>query len=122
MNPMLAEQSRAEYLLGMASFEKKDYQEALGHFHRSLELDSHFKTCQRIAEVLYALGQAAEAETYIEKAFHLNPNNSQAATHYTELLVKRGFNEDAKEILDDILSRNPTYGPAKRLRKSLEFE
>lgn len=108
-----------EYNLGMAALEKKDYQLALVHFRQSLELNPHFKTCQRIAKILQVVGEELEAESYIEKAFELNSSNSQVATGYAELLLKKGFKQKAITILNEVLNKNPNYGPAKRLKLSV---
>jgi tetratricopeptide (TPR) repeat protein len=88
---------------GVACREKRDYTQALTHFLHSLELSEHYKTAQRIAEMYSALGREPEAEEYIERAYHLNPEHSQTATNYAALLIKRGKQELARDVINSIL-------------------
>jgi tetratricopeptide (TPR) repeat protein len=93
---------------GMAFRDRQDYEKALTHFRHSLELHEHYKTCQRIAEMLIALDRATEADEYIERAYHLKPTHSQAATNYAAVLIKRGENEKARDVLIEVVSHNST--------------
>ena len=81
----------------------------------SLALDEHFKTCERIAELLEGLGRVAEAESHIHRAFQLNSENSKVATRYAEVLLALGDFSEATRVLRNVLDKNPTYGPARRL-------
>ena len=114
------DKAQQEYFLGMTCRTAQEYDQALPHFQRSLELMPHYKTCQRVAEMLHALGRTSEAEPYIVQAYELNPNHSQAATEYAKLLSERGLKEDAKSLLIQVLGHNITYSPAKNLLNLLE--
>jgi tetratricopeptide (TPR) repeat protein len=108
-----------QYQRGLILQRNGNHQDALRCFYRSMELSPHFKTCQRIAQSLRALGQLDESDSYIEKAFQLNPNNSQAATEYAEMLANHANMDQAMAILDEVLRKNTSYGPAQRLKQSI---
>jgi len=109
------------YNLGMKCLEQEDYERSLAYFEQSLSICSHYKTCSRIAQVLKVLGREEEAESYIVRAYEENQKSDKAALVYAELLLKNGQTELTRTILEKLLSRNPTYGPAQRLMKQMDL-
>lgn len=110
-----------KYTYGMALLEDNKHEEALFAFLESLAINQHFKTCERIADVLEDLGRTVEAESYVIRAFQLNRSNSKVATRYAQILFSRGERQEASRVTQDVLAENPTYGPAKRLHQKLNL-
>ena len=94
------------YYLGVQQFEERQYDSALEHFYASFDKSPHFKTAQRIAEILIIQGQLDEADKYVFAAYKLNPKNSQCAVMYVHVLLRKGDKEKAQAILQDVLQRN----------------
>ena len=55
----------------------------------------------------------------MEQAYRLNPKNDKIGTEYAGLLFRRGDFFSVKEVLEEILSRNPSYGPGRKLAAEL---
>ncbi|MDM8523215.1 tetratricopeptide repeat protein [Desulfococcaceae bacterium HSG8] len=110
------------YRIGLEYFESGELESALESFLRSSESEPHFKTCVRTAHVLRELKRFEEADRFLEQAYRLNPKNDKTGIEYAELMLKRGQTFPAKKILNDIIRRNPTYGPARRLLTELVNE
>ncbi|MDX8289481.1 hypothetical protein SLL00_10135 [Metabacillus indicus] len=109
------EKARNLYYLGLENFENADYENSLQSFIESNKLDEHSRTYARIYECLKKLGKNKEAKAYIEIAYKKNPIQDKVTLQYAEELVFDGKVGLAKEILEKLLIRNATYGPAKRL-------
>lgn len=107
------------YCMGLEYFEKGEFEAALENFLRSSELDSHFKTYERTSRVLRKLGRFEEADRFLEQAYLLNPKNDKTGTEYARVLLRRGEISPAKEVLKEILCRNPSYGPGWKLAGEL---
>lgn len=120
MNDQPYEESLAAYRRGMVALENTQPQEALKHFQRSNEYCEHFKTHHRIARVLRALGRDDEAGEHFERAWQLNPHQSQVATDYAEFLFECGRRDTALSIVEAVLQHNSTYGPARDLKQRLD--
>ncbi len=103
------------YSIGLKCFKDEDFDGAIENFNQSLKLDEHFKTYHRIAEIFEKQGLFKESYTALEKAYGLNPRNDKLATSFAGTLQKNGNTKRAKEILNETLKRNPSYGPAKRM-------
>jgi hypothetical protein len=56
-----------------------------------------------------------EAKGYIELAYKMNPNQDKITVQYAEELILDNKVSFAKEIVEKLLDRNSTYGPAKKL-------
>ena len=107
------------YCTGLGYFERGEFESALENFLRSSELEAHFKTSERMAHALRKLGRPEEADYFLEQSYHLNPKNDKIGIEYAGLMLRRGQISPAKEILKEIICRNPTYGPARRLMAEL---
>ena len=103
------------YNLGMDCFEKNEPQKAIVFFRKSAELDPHFKTYERMFDCFNKLGLKNEANECIKKAFQLNSKNDKVTVMYASVLAEENNVDNAVLILIDLLKRNPTYGPAKKL-------
>jgi|GEM_PF-1528707 len=107
------------YCTGLGYFERGEFESALENFLRSSELEAHFKTSERIAHTLRKLGRPKEADYFLEQAYRLNPKNDKIGTEYAGLMLRRGQTSPAKEILKEIICRNPSYGPGWKLAAEL---
>ena len=95
--------------------ECKNVSEALELFQKSLALDKHFKTLEKISFCYQQLGSINTALKYIELAFNANPRNNKTAYIFAEQLKHNGNTAKAKEVLQSILKVNPSYKKAKVL-------
>ena len=59
---------------------------------------------------------AAEAEQEMKLAYELSTPRSVDRLTYLELLVRRGKAEEAKKLLDDLLTKTPDFLNAKRMK------
>lgn len=110
------------YREGVQFLEKGELVLALKSLQQSLELESHFKTYSKLAEVSKLLGKVDEAFNYSEKAYNLNKDNDQIAFNYVKLLIGQKQFTQAETILTKLLHRNTSYKPAANLLEKLKFE
>jgi Flp pilus assembly protein TadD len=103
------------YELAVEALEKGNEEEALGLFRRSLDLEPHFKTHHRIALILQRRGRSTEAGEHLVAAYSLNARNDRLACDYANWLITTGQAQRARKVVETILSRNKTYGPARAL-------
>lgn len=107
------------YLKGSGAFRRGDLYMALSFFLMSKDVEPHYKTFERIYEVLKELDREQEGFIYLEEAYKLQPTSDKTAILYSNMLVTQGKHSIARKILITVLERNSTYGPAKRLLESL---
>lgn len=119
INISMDKDSRYYYGLGLEAFEREEIKDAIMFFRKSLELSPHFKTYERMYHCLEKIGKLDEAKEYIEKAFNSNPHNDKVAVEYITVLVREGNTVLSTEILNNVLTRNPNYGPALRLYEKI---
>jgi tetratricopeptide (TPR) repeat protein len=119
---MIPDSSYSYYGLGVEFFEKGEYNKAIEYFFKSLEMGDHFKTYERLYNCYVKIGEHSKARECIEKAFELNRNNDKVAIEYISKLVNEGEEDELpKKLLDEVLERNPTYGPARKLKEQIEL-
>ncbi len=94
--------------------------EALGYIKRALELrPDDPAVIDSMGWVQFRLGNYAEAETYLRKAFALL-EDTEIAGHLVELLWAQGNYEEAKEVLNDMLERYPDDEYILELKQRLQ--
>ncbi len=103
------------YYLGIDAIANGQWESAFDYLSKSLAMHPHAKTCERLSFVLDQLGQAQASKKMLKKAYELNPRVDLIANRYAAMLYLIGESDNAKTVLADVLARNPTYGPAKRL-------
>jgi len=103
------------YALGVAAATDGDHDLAITYFNRSLDVQPHFKTHHALARSLEARGAHVEAFRNYERAYHLSSRNDRAAVDYARCLLARSEKAVAAAILEAVLQRNSTYGPAMTL-------
>jgi tetratricopeptide (TPR) repeat protein len=116
----LVEDSRYYYGIGMEKLDKGNIEEALEYFAKSIEIRPHFKTYERMFHIYKRLNKITEARMFIEKAFKMNKSNDKIALEYAECLICDGMIELAEKVINDILNRNNSYGPAIRLLATIK--
>lgn len=114
--------SRYYYGLGVEELERNNIDKALEYFHKSLELEPHFKTFEKIYQCYTKINFQKEAGEYIEKAFYMNSRNDKIAIEYIKFLISQGRVQLAEQLLNDIIERNHSYGPANKLLKLISKE
>jgi len=107
--------SRYYYGLGMECYEMNDYKKAVEFFQQSVVLQDHFKTFELLYRCYLKIGEYTSARECIEKAYFLNNKNDRVAVLYATVLLSENSIKSTETIIQDVLDRNPTYGPAKRL-------
>lgn len=80
-------------------------------------LERHFKTFERLYECYCKLDQLDLAHYFLELAYEENTNNDKVAFLYSLCMIEENRKDKAKEILLNIIKRNPDYKKAK-----LEYE
>ena len=115
MNHNSMDRAYRYYLAACTLLECKNASEALELFQKSLALDKHFKTLEKISLCHQQLGSIDLALEYIESAFNANPRNNKTAYIFAEQLKRNGNTAKAKEVLQFILKVNPSYKKAKML-------
>ncbi len=93
----------------------EDFMKALEYFEKSIEIMPHFKTFERMYYCYKQLGKHDIARRYIEKAYLMNESNDKVAVEFAIELQEEGKIEFCLEVVNKVLKRNPSYGPAKRI-------
>lgn len=107
------------YGMGVEALEAKKYEEAIIFFKKSTLLQEHFKTYHLLYKALVAVKEFVDAKAAITHAYKLSPENDRVAFDYAEVCYEEGKHEAARNILEGILKRNSSFGPAKRLLSKL---
>lgn len=103
------------YGVGLDYSNEGNMEKALENFMISLQMKSHYKTYERIYQVLSTVGRYEESRSYLYKAYELNSLNEKVCIEFANLVFEEGKIQEAKEIANEVLKRIPTYGPAKRM-------
>ena len=108
------------YLAGKERLQNAFYAEAAELFESSVERQRHFKPYECLSRCYAALNEPVKAFDCITRAYELNGKNDKVALQYAKALAS--YKKDraaARRILSDILIRNSSYEPAKKLLKDL---
>ncbi len=94
--------------------------EALGYIKKALEIrPDDPAVIDSMGWVQFRLGNLAEAETYLRKAFGLL-EDAEIAGHLVELLWAQGNYDEAKKVMDDMLERYPDDEYILELKQRLQ--
>ena len=107
------------YQLGIASMKNGDIDDAIMNFDKSISLNRHFKTYEKLYESYNLLGDKNRAKDCICKAYKENPNNDRIAYLYANELIDED-EETSLKILRDIVIRNKSYKPAIQMLSKYE--
>lgn len=108
------------YYAGREKLDNAYYAEAIEFFKASIELEEHFKPHECLYRCYAALNEPEKAFENISAAYRLNSKNDKVALGYAKALAdhKKGV-AVARNILLEILIRNPSYKSAKKLLNEL---
>jgi thioredoxin-like negative regulator of GroEL len=110
------------YGLGREAAERGDLAEAEHYLRESLRRAPHFKTFHVLAGVCAQKGNLEEALNLLRQAHEANPGNDRVAIDLAIRLLDSGDEQEAGRIVDSVLQRNETYGPARELKRRLSGE
>jgi tetratricopeptide (TPR) repeat protein len=107
------ENPRAFFLQGVLAEQMEARQEATLSFMRVLELDPGYDEARlRLAMHLLDVAGTAEALPHLEYLQRKSPNHAMVQVYLARCRNQMGENEEAKRILDNLLSRRPDFAPA----------
>ncbi|MDE7479118.1 MAG: tetratricopeptide repeat protein [Lachnospiraceae bacterium] len=89
-------------------------EEAIQLFLKSLNMDYHFKTYEKLYWCYHSLHQYDLANYFIKRAYEENNNNDKVAYLYAKVLIDKKELDKAREILLSIIKRNPSYKKAEQ--------
>lgn len=107
--------AHVKYCEGRDAFDRGDMESAERLMLESLDESAHFKTHEVLGDIAALRGDCDDAFKHFASAYSLNPRSDSAATRYARVLFDMGRTDDARSIIDSVLKRNPSYGPANSL-------
>lgn len=107
------------YKMGEESAQKNETDTAIKYYLKSVRMNRHFKTYERLYECYRKAGQPELAYYFLELAYEENQNNDQTAYLYAMSLIQEKQEDRAKGILQGIIGRNPDYKKAKKAYENI---
>lgn len=101
------------FRIGEECLNKKEIDNAMKNFFLSLKIKKHYKTYEKLYECCKEINQNDIANYFIILAYEENSKNDRVSLLYSKYLVEENEIEKAKEILLEILKRNPSYKLAR---------
>jgi tetratricopeptide (TPR) repeat protein len=111
----MSDKAYFHYCNGLFAYEIKDYTKAIEELSQSLAISEHFKTHELIALCYYEINNRVESFKHLSVAYSMNTDNDKTSVLYANALYDAGMVLEAKDILANVLVRNNSYGPAKKL-------
>jgi len=97
-------------ILGADLAQKGQWQAAIGHFRRALELRPDYpKAHSNLANVLYDQGRVAEAFSHFEEALRINPEAVEVHYNYGTALAEQGRLEKAVQHYEKAIRLRPDF-------------
>ena len=96
-------------------FDEQNYAHAIALLKQSIEAKDHFKTREMLGQCYEQLGDSAKAIEEYRWRPRLNPRSNKTAHLLASILLDKGEQAEAREIIASLLARSPTYGPARDL-------
>ena len=106
-----------KFSLAREALERGDEVSAIALLQESLALNEHFKSYELLGDIFLKRKNLIQGWQYLEKAHGLNHRNDKTTTLLAETLAAQGDSMKAIRVLEDLILRNKTYGPAQRLLK-----
>ena len=110
------DQDRAAYhvALGTLAVRQKDDARGESEFKAAIKLDPKLAASHlALGNLYWSRNDLKSAEEEFKTAANLSPPRSLIRIRYAEFLLKTGKNAEAKNILDEIVGKNPDYLPAR---------
>nr|XP_006817999.1 PREDICTED: transmembrane and TPR repeat-containing protein 1-like [Saccoglossus kowalevskii] len=83
-------------------------------FKRALAVKREADTLKSLGALYFNTDRISEAKVYFEEALGLDPESAEIRTHYAQLLARLKRFDDALNILNDVIKRQPEYSGAYR--------
>lgn len=109
------------YMLGDEYLSKKEYQNAIKYFLISLKKEIHYKTYEKLYECYKGIYQKDIANQFLALAYNTNPKSDKVSLIYAKVLIEENELGKAKEIVLEILKRNPSYKQAKIFYEKIDI-
>lgn len=107
---LLPDSARVEFLLAQVSLARRESQQALAHFERTVQLDpDHLEAAREAARLFLAQGDQAQALFYYNRAVELAPDDASLR------IARAGLQQIPENALDDYAAalrlnpNEPTY-------------
>lgn len=108
------------YIKANELYDSGQIEEAISLFLKSLEMECHFKTYEKLYWCYHRLQQYDSANYFIKRAYEENNRNDKAAYLYAQVLIDKKQFDNAREILLSIMERNPGYKKAEQAYLKLQ--
>ena len=95
------------YCLGVICERADKFNDAIGHYMKSLKLDEDAITCERISSCYEGMADWASAIEYMDKAISLNPKDSDLLMSKAEIFYEAGNVQKAVAMMDEYVELNP---------------
>jgi tetratricopeptide (TPR) repeat protein len=106
---------------GRLALDAGDYSRAVSCFRRSIGLHEHHKSWELLGESLAVLGDLQGALVAFQRAFTMNDRSCKSGFLLANCMHLLGVSHDEVDtVLLQVLAVNQTYGPALRLRASIQ--
>jgi tetratricopeptide (TPR) repeat protein len=110
----------AHYIRGRLARERVAQSDAAAAFRRALEIDPELDEArEQLAIVLVEMHQAPEALPHLEYLRRRRPDSPALAVNQAQCYDLLGRQNEAVELLDEVLARYPSYQPALAERGKL---
>lgn len=102
------------YIVANEFYKNGQIEEAIKRFLKSLDMEYHFKTYEKLYWCYHSLQQYDLANYFIKRAYEENNHNDKVAFLYAKILIEKNELRAAREILLSIIGRNPNYKKAQQ--------
>lgn len=103
----------AELHLAEASFQKKQYDDAIAHYQKAVALDPQYDVAYvYMGDCYYATARYPEAEANYRHATELDPMNSQAWRFLSDALIRQGKFDEVPQVLANGIAVAPNDIPS----------
>jgi len=107
--------------LAVALYQQKKLDDAKKNYKKAIELDSsRAGRFFSLAQVLQELGEAQEALDHFRKAIEMDPGNLDYLLTLAQVYMDGGMQEDARMLLNEIITSYPESSIAQEMMKKLE--
>ncbi|MDX2229458.1 MAG: tetratricopeptide repeat protein [Leptolyngbyaceae cyanobacterium bins.349] len=101
------------HLLGLMAHYERKLDEAIAHYQRALQADTHhLDTYNNLAVALHERGNVDDAMPYYQKAIALNSQGADAHNNYANALRERGRLDEAILHYEQAIAARPDYADA----------
>ncbi len=108
------QQAEAWHLLGVIEFQKSNFEAAVKHFHRAVQIEERsVKYLTNLGSTWHALGDVAQATDYFERAVAADPHCAESQTYLGIMRLQQGDLDAAETCLQTALLDAPQSWQAR---------